>query len=120
MLTRDDPLYSQLVAAGVLTRDVLEFGPGISPEDLEIAVQVDTFSAQDNPDRPWINGGQVSIRWGVDSGVDFAVGRLDGGHEGPNLLSGGWQFGDPDVRAGDGSWYGYRLGEGFEAFRFWD
>jgi Ca2+-binding RTX toxin-like protein len=118
VLTRDDPLYDDLVAAGVLAQDVLEFGSGLLLQDLDISVRVDTFSAQDNPDRPWINGGRVSIRWGPDSGVDFDVGRLDGGHEGADLFSGGWQIGDET--APDGTWFGYRLGVGFEAFRFAD
>ena len=120
VLTRDAPLYAELVVAGVLTQDVLAFGPGLSLEDLDISVQVDAFSAQDYPDRAWINGGQVSIRWGADSGVDFMLGRLDGGHEGLDLLSGGGQAGSGDEVAPDGTWFGYRLGEGFEAFRFAD
>ncbi len=120
VLTRDAPLYAELVVAGVLTQDVLAFGPGLSLEDLDISVQVDAFSAQDNPDRAWINGGQVSIRWDADSGVDFTLGRLDGGHEEPDLLSGGWQAGGGDGVVPDGTWFGYRLGEGFEAFRFAD
>ena len=120
VLTRDAPLYAELVVAGVLTQDVLAFGPGLSLEDLDISVQVDAFSAQDNPDRAWINGGQVSIRWDADSGVDFTLGRLDGGHEEPDLLSGGWQAGGGDEVVPDGTWFGYRLGEGFEAFRFAD
>jgi Ca2+-binding RTX toxin-like protein len=120
VLTRDDPLYDQLVTAGVLGQDVLEFGPGLTLQDLSISVQVDTFSAQDNPERPWVNGGRVSIRWGADGGVDFAAGRLDSGYEGQDLLTGGWQQGSDDSPLLDGSWHGYRLGEGFEAFRFAD
>ncbi len=120
VLTRDDSLYADLVAAGVLSQDVLEFGPGLTLEDLDISVQVDTFSAQDDPQRPWVNGGRVAIRWGAEGGVDFDAGRLNSAHEGQDLLTGGWLQGSGESYSPDGSWRGYRLGEGFEAFRFAD
>ena len=126
-LTRDDALYHQLIAAGVLSRDVLEFGPGLTLADLNITVEVDSFSAADHAERPWINGGRVSVRWGANGGVDFAAAPVGFGHEGPDVLSGGWSgvdahtmSWDGSFRAADGSWRGYRLGEGIEAFRFAD
>jgi Ca2+-binding RTX toxin-like protein len=121
VLRRDDALYAELQTQGVLSRDVIEFGPGLTLADLAITVQVDGFSAQDHPERPWVNGGQVSIRWGDGgSGVDFKAAPLNFGHEGPDLLSGGWLPGADDGGASDGSWRGYRLGDGIEAVRFAD
>jgi Ca2+-binding RTX toxin-like protein len=120
VLTRDDPLYAELQARGVLSKDVLEFGPGLTLAGLDITVTVDQFSAQDAPSRPWVNGGRVSIRWGAGDGVDFDALALNSGHEGPDLLSGGWVDGDGGGVSADGAWRGYRLGEGIEAFRFAD
>jgi Ca2+-binding RTX toxin-like protein len=103
-----------------LARDVLEFGPGLTAADLAITVTVDSFSAADHPERPWINGGRVSIRWGAGGGVDLDAPALDFGHEGPSLLSGGWVQGVAEGTREDGSWRGFRLDEGIEAFRFAD
>ncbi len=117
VLTRDDSLFRQLIAAGVLSEDVVEFGPGLNLAGLSITVTVDSFSALDHPERPWINGGLVSVRWGTDSGVDFKVGRLDNEHEAADLLSGGWVTG---LENQDARYAGYRLGEGIESIRFAD
>jgi Ca2+-binding RTX toxin-like protein len=46
--------------------------------------------------------------------VDFLASPVDGGFEGENLILGAVG----DQQAGDGSWRGYRLGEGIEGFRF--
>src|SRR6185369_12307738 len=42
-LTRDDPLFNQLISAGVLSEDVIEFGPGLALGDLTVSVTVDSF-----------------------------------------------------------------------------
>ena len=113
-LTRDDAMYGQLQAEGVIATDVIEFGPALTLPDLDISITVDTLAAEQHPERPWYLGGRVAIRWAGEDGVDFLASAVDGGFEGEDLILGT----AGDQQAGDGSWRGYRLGEGIEGFRF--
>jgi Ca2+-binding RTX toxin-like protein len=116
LVRRDDQAaIDQLVSAGVLSRDVVEFGPGLALSDLTLSITVNAAEAAGHPDQPWHSGGTLSVAWG-DGGFDLGVPGVHYGFVGSNLLTDG---SDP---ASDmlGAWRGYRLGEGIEAFRFDD
>ncbi len=115
-IARGDGMFAQLQAEGILATDVIEFGSTHSLSELDISVTVDSLAAEEHPERPWYSGGRVSIRWAGGAGVDFLASPVDGGFESQDLLLGtiGGQ------QAGDGSWRGYRLGEGIEGVRFAD
>jgi Ca2+-binding RTX toxin-like protein len=118
VIRRDDAATLEgLVAAGVLSQDVVEFGSAVSLSDLTLAFSVRSADAADYPAQPWHAGGTLSVRWGAGAGFDVAVPAANYGFIGSNLLTDG--VFDPDDE-GPGSWRGYRLGEGIEAFRLAD
>ena len=115
LLRRDDDAgLEELVQAGVLSRDVVEFEEGLALSDLALTVSVDAIAAAGHPDQPWHNGAMLSVRWANgDAGFDLSVPGVTYGFDGTNLLTDGFEM-------TDGSWRGYRLGEGIEGFRFAD
>ncbi|MGH9255858.1 MAG: calcium-binding protein, partial [Vicinamibacterales bacterium] len=117
LLTRNDTAaLEQLVNAGVLDRDVIEFGPGLTLADLSLTVTVNVAEAADHPEQPWYGGGTLAVRWG-SAGFDVEIPDVNYGFVGTNLLTdGATDSGDEDL----GSWRGYRLGEGIEVFQFAD
>jgi Ca2+-binding RTX toxin-like protein len=116
LVRRDDQAsIDQLVSAGVLSRDVVGFGPGLALADLTLSVAVNAAEAAGHPDQPWYSGGTLSVAW-EDGGFDLEVAGINYGFVGSNLLSDG---SDPEFDM-PGAWRGYRLGEGIEGFRFQD
>ncbi|MEW5865213.1 MAG: hypothetical protein AB1773_16710, partial [Pseudomonadota bacterium] len=75
LLTRNDTaLLDQLTTAGVLDRDAVEFGPGLTLADLVLDIRVDAAVALDHPGQPWFGGGVLSVRWnGGAAGFDVQV-----------------------------------------------
>ena len=120
LLTRNDTtVLDQLQAAGVLPRDVVEFGPGLALSDLSLRISVPVASADAYPDQAWHDGGTLSVRWnGGLAGFDLAVPDVNYGFVGSNLLTDG--VFDPYATQDPGSWRGYRLGQGVEALQFAD
>lgn len=118
VVRRDDTqALEQLIAAGVMPRDTVEFGPGLTLADLALDIRVDAAVALDHPGQPWFGGGVLSVRWnGGAAGFDVQVPDVNYGFAGANLLTDG----DPADDPADGSWRGYRLGAGIEQFRFAD
>jgi Ca2+-binding RTX toxin-like protein len=118
LITRDDAAgLDSLFAAGVLSQDIVEFDSGISLSDLTLAFSVRSVDAANYPDQPWHAGGTLSVHWGAGAGFDVAVPDVNYGFSGSNLLTDGVL--DPEDEA-PGSWRGYRLGEGIEAFKLAD
>ena len=116
LVRRDDQAaVDELVSAGVLSRDVVEFGPGLALSDLTLSITVNAAEAAGHPDQPWRSGGTLSVAWG-GGGFDVEVPGVNYGFVGSNLLTDG---SDPESDM-LGAWRGYRLGEGIEAFRFDD
>jgi len=116
-ITRNDTdALDQLVNAGVLARDVVEFGPGLTLADLELSINVDGTLADQHPEQPWYGGGTLKVRWG-DAGFDLQIPDVNYGFVGSNLLTDGI---DSSYDESAGSWRGYRLGEGVETFEFTD
>ncbi|MGH7602919.1 MAG: calcium-binding protein, partial [Gemmatimonadaceae bacterium] len=108
LVFRDDPAALQeLIAAGVLDRDVVTFGEGLSLQDLAITVTVFGPDADLHPEEPWYGGGTLSVRWNDGlAGFDVDVPDASYGFTGTSLASRQWED--------------YRLGEGIEAFEFSD
>jgi Ca2+-binding RTX toxin-like protein len=105
VVRRDDAAaLDELVAAGVMSRDVVRFGPGVALDDLALRVTVPGASAEANPDAPWRDGGALSVRW-ADGGFEVAVPGVRYGFAGSSLPA------EPES---------YLLGEGIEAFEFDD
>ena len=116
LIRRDDQAaVDELVSAGVLSRDVVEFGPGLALSDLTLSVTVNAAEAAGHPDQPWHSGGTLAVAW-EGGGFDLEVPGVNYGFVGSNLLTDG---SDPESDL-PGAWRGYRLGEGIEAFRFDD
>jgi trimeric autotransporter adhesin len=114
VLTRNDTAQlEQLMAAGVLSRDVVKFGPGLTVADLDLTIDVDPAIAADHPEQPWFGGGTLSVRWG-DGGFDLEVPDVNFGLEGGTLPTAGGPDQDLDQLTT------YRLGKGVEAFQFAD
>lgn len=117
LITRNDTSsLSMLEAAGVLDRDVVAFGPGITLADLELTVTVDGATANGHPGQPWYGGGTLLVRW-RNGGFDLEVPDIRFGFAGDDLLADGLPGPDDGLR---GTWHGYRLGEGIEQFEFAD
>jgi Ca2+-binding RTX toxin-like protein len=117
VLTRNDTqALADLVAAGVLDYDVVEFGSGIALADLDLSIELDGFTGDQHPEQPWYGGGVLSVRW-EGSGFDVQIPDVRYGFAGTDLFEDGVP---QDEVQSDGSWRGYRLGEGIEAFRFAD
>jgi Ca2+-binding RTX toxin-like protein len=115
VVRRDDAAaIDELVAAGVVARDVVEFAPGLTLSDLTLTVTVDAVEAAEHPGQPMYEGGTLAVRW-RDAGFDVDVPSVTYGFFGTNLLTDG----SPAEEA-PGAWRGYRLGEGMEGFRFAD
>jgi Ca2+-binding RTX toxin-like protein len=105
LVTRDDAgSLAQLTEAGILGNDAVEFGEGVSLEDLTLTVTVNAAEAAAHPDRPWHAGGTLAVRWG-SAGFELDVPANDYGYRGGGLPQG---------------FETYRLGEGIETFRFED
>ena len=100
----DGAAIDQLVAAGVMARDVVRFGPGVALADLALRITVPAASADAYPEQPWRDGGTLSVRWAT-GGFEVAVPDVSYGFTGSSLPA------EPDA---------YRLGEGIEAFEFDD
>lgn len=116
LVRRDDQAgLDELAAAGILSRDIVELGPGLALSDLTLSVTVNAAEAADHPDQPWYSGGMLSVAWG-SGGFDLEVPGINYGFAGSNLLTDG-SGPEADV---PGAWRGYRLGEGIEEFRFAD
>ena len=115
LVTRNDKeALAELIAAGVLEVDIVDFGEGIAPTDLSISVVVDAASASERPEQPWHGGGMLTVRWG-SARFDLAVPDVNYGFIGTDLFRDGMGEESPD-----GAWRGYQLGRGVEAFRFAD
>ena len=110
----DSTGLAALIDAGVVPRDLVQFGPGLSLGDLAMTVKVKSASASAHPDQPWYDGGTLSVRWG-GAGFDLAVPSVSYGFSGTDLIADG----NPSETAA-GAWRGYKLGEGIEAFEFAD
>jgi len=105
VVRRDDgAALAELIAAGVMSRDVVRFGPGVALADLALRVTVPGAAADAYPGEPWHDGGALSVRW-AGGGFEVAV---------PDVSYG---FAESSLPAEP---YGYRLGEGIEAFEFED
>lgn len=117
LVRRDDTAaIERLAAAGVLSRDVAEFGPGLALGDIALTVTVKGATADAHPEEPWYDGGTLQVRWnGGVSGFDLRVPDVAYDFVGIGLLTDG-SIDD----ATPGAWRGYRLGEGIETFRFAD
>jgi Ca2+-binding RTX toxin-like protein len=117
VVTRNDTVaLAELVAAGVLDHDVVEFEPGIAISDLDLTIELNGFAADQHPEQPWYAGGTLTVRWGA-AGFDVEVPDAQYGFSGSNIFVDG---ASQDEGLLDGSWRGYRLGEGVEAFQFAD
>lgn len=115
LVTRNDiAVLDELIEAGVMSRDVVQFGEGLSLADLTLTITVDANIASLHPEQPWYGGGALQVRWG-NAGFDVQVPDIKYGFVGDDLLVDGDVA---DVTAG--GWRGYRLGEGVEAFQFSD
>jgi Ca2+-binding RTX toxin-like protein len=91
-LTRSDTAQlEQLVAKGVLSRDVVKFGPGLTLGDLELQIS---------------GGDTLQVRWG-NAGFDVEIPTEDFGLGGMDLLS-------------QGGMNSYQIGLGVEIFQFAD
>jgi Ca2+-binding RTX toxin-like protein len=112
----DDAALETLAAAGVLDRDVVEFGAGIAFENLTVTLRVNAAEAAGYPHEPTHARGTLSVRWNAGAaGFELAVPDTAYGFPGEDLFAdGGGNSEDPDT------WRGYRLGEGIEEFRFAD
>ena len=116
LIRRDDATgFDELVQAGVVSRDIVEFAPGLSLSDLSLTLTVNAADAAEYPENPRYAGGTLEVRW-ESGGFDLAVPSINYGFAGSNLLSEGSDPDDDPL----GAWRGYRLGEGIEAFRFAD
>ena len=116
LIRRDDAAgFDELVQAGVVSRDVVEFAPGLSLSDLSLTLTVNAADAAEYPENPRYAGGVLEVRW-ESGGFDVEVASVNYGFVGSNLLSEGSDPDDDPL----GAWRGYRLGEGIEAFRFAD
>ncbi|MCS6920767.1 MAG: putative Ig domain-containing protein, partial [Elioraea sp.] len=119
LVRRDDTAaLRELAAAGVIEKDVIEFGPGIALSDLTLTGVVTVAPQGRGAERsPWRDGGTLRVRWrNGAAGFDLQVPDAYYGFAGENLVAGG----DPGHTGASGSWRGYALGEGIEAFRFSD
>ena len=87
----DTAALDALIQAGVMPRDVVQFGPGLALAGLDLMVTVPGISADEYPERPWHGGGTLSVRWGP-AGFDVGLSA------------------DAD----------YQVGEGIESFEFAD
>lgn len=83
----------QLMAAGVVSRDIIKFGPGVTLGDLDLAL-ID---------------GALSVRWG-QAGLDVAV----------PVLNYGWELASLPTSGKLAQLANYRLGLGIDAFEFAD
>ena len=68
----DVATLESLIEAGVMPRDVVQFGPGLTRADLDVTVSVSGFVADEHPDEPWYGGGTLSVRWG-SAGFDIEL-----------------------------------------------
>ena len=94
LLTRNDTAaLAELMRAGVVSRDVVKFGPGLTLADLDLSVADAT----------------LSVRWG-DAGFDVAVPDASFGFTGTSLPTSGSLDQLQD----------YKLGAGIDAFEFAD
>ena len=117
LITRNDTqALAEISDEGVLDRDVVEFGAGLALSDLELTITVPGAVAGQYPEQPWYGGGTLSVRWGA-AGFNVEVPDVSYGFVGTNLLTDGVP---QEEESTDGSWRGYRLGEGIEAFEFAD
>ncbi len=91
----DSAMTTQLISAGVMAQDTVEFGPGISIGDLEFswAEEKVAVQSQDTGSLEDVAYAILEISWGVDSSVRIAMPRPD------DLLS----FGVERFRFADGS-----------------
>jgi Ca2+-binding RTX toxin-like protein len=108
VLRRDDAVTLEaFAAAGGLSYDVAQFGPGVALEDLALTITVNGPASLAHPGSPWNAGGTLSVRWnGGEAGFDVDVPDVNYGFAGANLVLEAWQ--------------NYRVGEGLEAFEFAD
>ena len=102
----DTEALAALSAEQLLDADVVEFGPGLALDDLELRVRVDAATADEHPEQPWFGGGTLTVRWGI-AGFDVRVPDVSFGFAGASLSEAG-------------ALESYRLGEGVESFRFAD
>ncbi len=101
------------MSQGVLARDVVEFGPGLTIGDLALGISDTSVDPEEQPDladRPWYYGGTLSIRWG-SAGVDIEIPDVNFGFEGDTLPT----TGDFEDFVHD-----YEIGRGIDEFRFAD
>ncbi|MCS6920615.1 MAG: hypothetical protein NZM07_01610 [Elioraea sp.] len=119
LVRRDDTAaLRELAATGVIEKDVIEFGPGLALADLTLSGVV-TFAPQGRASgrSPWRDGGTLRVRWrNGAAGFDLQVPDAYYGFAGESLEAGG----DAVDTGESGSWRGYALGKGVEAFRFSD
>ncbi|HEX7070737.1 MAG TPA: putative Ig domain-containing protein, partial [Rhodothermales bacterium] len=106
----DTQTLDALSSAGLLDVDLVEFGPGVKFDDLQMSLIVPGKIALEHPEKPWTNGGLLSVRWGA-AGFDVEVPSETYGFSGTKL-------GADELLSG--AWQDYRLGEGIEGFLFAD
>jgi Ca2+-binding RTX toxin-like protein len=101
----DSASLEALESAGVLKRDVVSFGPGVTLGDLAISFEIDTPA----PSGELASHGEglLSVSWNDgDAGFNVEVPDVNYGFSGTDLVLDGWDD--------------YELGAGIEAFEFAD
>lgn len=113
----DAEALAALEDAGVLKRDVVRFGPGLTLDDLDLTVTVLGARADQYPGDPLQVGGTLAVRWGSGAGFDVEVPDANYGLIGDDLFAmvthpqGGFTY---------PAYQDYRLGLGVELFEFAD
>ena len=113
----DAEVLAALEDAGVLKRDAVRFGPGLTLNDLDLTVTVLGAKADQYPGDPLQVGGTLAVRWGSGAGFDVEVPDANYGLIGDDLFAtvthpqGGFTY---------PAYQDYRLGLGVELFEFAD
>ena len=121
LITRNDTAaLRQLMDAGVLSRDVVKFGPGVTIADIDLSMTAaDPDADAEHSDELYYSGGTLSVRWG-GAGIDIAVPNVNFGFLRSSLDLMGNDISDLDNNDPNSEILSYHLGEGVEEFQFAD
>ena len=113
----DGEALAALEGAGVLKRDIVRFGPGLTLDDLDLTYTVIGSKSDQHPDYPPYVGGTLSVRWGAGAGFDVEVPDANYGVVGTGLFDMVMSADNPYEHP---AFWDYQLGLGVEAFEFAD